>query len=194
MKENKLFTIDCGEFYLREFCEEDVDAIVEITSQHEVAEFLPDWKSTREQRLDWTINEDIPDNKAFLAAVPNLNQEIIRLGIILKETSEFIGFCTSGIKKELSGSNREVAYAISKHYRNKGYTTKAVKGLIQYLFQHTNVKLINAVVLLHNGSSNKVIQKCGFHLKGNAEIDGEQFNHYVLKKEDWKSIQSEEFC
>ena len=104
MKENKLFTIDCGEFYLREFCEEDVDAIVEITSQPEVAEFLPDWKSTREQRLDWVINYEIPENKAFLAAVPNLHQEILRLGIILKETGEFIGFCTSGIKEEISCS------------------------------------------------------------------------------------------
>lgn len=189
MKENKLFTIDCGEFYLREFCEEDVDAIVEITSQPEVAEFLPDWKSTRDQRLNWTINEDIPDNTAFLAAVPNLNDEIIRLGIILKESDEFIGFCTSGIKEELSGSNREVAFAISKHYRNKGYTTKAVQGLIHYLFHQTNVELINAVVLPHNGSSNKVIQKCRFHLNGLAEIDGEQFNHYILKKQDWKSMQ-----
>ena len=186
MKETSLFTIDCGDFYLREFCEEDVDAIVEITAQPEVAEFLPDWKSTREQRLDWVINYEIPENKEFLSAVPNLNDEILRLGIILKETGEFIGFCTSGIKEELSGSNREVAFAISKHYRNKGYTTKAVQGLIHYLFQHTNVELINAVVLPYNGSSNKVIQKCGFHLKGNAEIDGEQFNHYVLRKEDWK--------
>ncbi|MCH7323305.1 GNAT family N-acetyltransferase [Solibacillus sp. MA9] len=188
MKEHNLFTIDCGEFYLREFCEEDVDAIVEITSQAEVAEFLPDWQSTKEQRFDWTINEDIPDNKAFLSAVPNINDEILRLGIILKESGEFIGFCTSGIKEELSGSNREVAFAISKHYRNKGYTTKAVKGLIQYLFEHTNVKLINAVVLPHNGSSNKVIQKCAFHLNGHAEIDGEQFNHYLLAKEEWKNI------
>ena len=182
MKENKRFTIDCGEFYLREFCVEDVDAIVEITSQPEVAEFLPDWKSTREQRLDWVINYEIPENKAFLAAVPNLHQEILRLGIILKETGEFIGFCTSGIKEELSGSNREVAFAISKHYRNKGYTTKAVQRLIHYLFQHTNVKIINTVVLPHNGSSNKVIQKCRFHLKGQVEIDGEQFNHYVLRR------------
>lgn len=182
MKETSLFTIDCGDFYLREFCEEDVDAIIEITAQPEVAEFLPDWKSTRAQRLDWTLNEDIPDNKAFLSAVPNLTDEIIRLGIILKETAEFIGFCTSGIKEELNGSNREVAFAISKHYRNQGYTTKAVKALIQYLFQHTNVKHLNAVVLPHNASSNKVIQKCGFYLNGHAQIDGEQFNHYVLKK------------
>ncbi|KGR84382.1 GNAT family N-acetyltransferase [Lysinibacillus odysseyi] len=185
MKEDTLFTIDCGEFYLREFCEEDVDAIVDITSQHEVAEYLPDWKSTREQRLDWVMNYEIPENQEFLAAVPKLRHEIIRLGIILKESNEFIGFCTSGIKKELGSSCREVAYAISKHHQNKGYATKAVKRLIHYLFQHTNVEILHAVVLPRNGSSNKVIQKCGFRLNEMAEIDGEQFNHYVLMKEDW---------
>ena len=46
-----LFIIDCGEIVLREFRVEDVDAIYELTSQPEVYEFLPDWHSTREQRL-----------------------------------------------------------------------------------------------------------------------------------------------
>lgn len=44
---NDLFTIDCGEILLREFRIEDVDAIYELTSQPEVYEFLPDWRSTR---------------------------------------------------------------------------------------------------------------------------------------------------
>ena len=47
MNMNDLFTIDCGEILLREFRIEDVDAIYELTSQPEVYEFLPDWRSTR---------------------------------------------------------------------------------------------------------------------------------------------------
>ena len=90
----------------------------------------------------------------------------MKLGIVLKETGEFIGFCNTGIKEELSEPNREIAYAISKHYRNRGYTTKAVKGLIKYLFENTDVEQLNTVVLPRNVSSNKVIQKCGFRFKG----------------------------
>lgn len=48
-----MFEIDCEEIFLREFSIEDVDAIYELTSQPEVYEFLPDWRSTKEQRANW---------------------------------------------------------------------------------------------------------------------------------------------
>ncbi|MFD2043398.1 GNAT family N-acetyltransferase [Ornithinibacillus salinisoli] len=180
-----LFTIDCDEILLREFRVEDVDAIYELTSQPEVYEFLPDWKSTREQRLDWLANYEIPSNKEFLSAVPNIDsQNYLKLGIVLKETGDFIGFCNTGMKDELPEPNQEIAYAISKHYRNRGYTTKAVKGLMKYLFENTNLTLLNTVVLPRNVSSEKVIQKCGFQLKGHVTIEEQQHHHYILKKED----------
>lgn len=183
-----LFTIDCGDIILREFQVEDVDAIYEITSQPEVYEFLPDWKSTREQRLDWVTNYEIPSNKSFLSAVPNIETEnYLKLGIILKETGEFIGFCNTGIKEELPAPNREIVFAISKHYRNKGYTTKAVKGLINYLFHQTNTEQLNAVVLIQNGSSSRVIQKCGFKYVGDIEIEQQTYHHYILQKSEWQN-------
>ena len=186
MDMNNLFTIDCGEILLQEFRIEDVDAIYELTSQSEVYKFLPDWRSTREQRLNWVTNYEIPDNKEFLSAVPNIgDKSYLKLGIILKETGEFIGFCNTGIKEELSQPNREIAYAISKNYSNQGYTTKAVKGLVNYLFENTVVELLNTVVLPHNISSNKVIQKCGFRFNENIEIEGQQHYHYILHKEEW---------
>ncbi|CAG9614710.1 hypothetical protein BACCIP111899_03943 [Bacillus rhizoplanae] len=182
---NNLFTIDCSEILLREFRIEDVDAIYELTSQPEVYEFLPDWRSTGEQRLNWLTNYEIPSNKEFLSAVPNIGgQNYLKLGIVLKETGKFIGFCNTGIKEELSEPNREIAFAISKHYRNRGYTTKAVKGLVKYLFENTDVELLNTIVLPHNVSSNKVIQKCGFRFNENIEIEDQQYYHYILHKEE----------
>lgn len=185
---NYLFTIDCGEILLREFSIEDVDAIYEITSQPEVYEYLPDWKSTREQRLDWVTNYEIPSNKKFLSAMPNIEgQNYLKFGIFLKETGEFIGFCNTGIKEELPAPNREIAYCISKHYRNRGYTTKAAKGLINFLFENTNVELLNAIVLLQNASSNRVIQKSGFNFIEEIEIENQKYNHYTLHKSEWQS-------
>jgi [ribosomal protein S5]-alanine N-acetyltransferase len=185
---NNLFTIDCGEILLREFSIGDVDAIYEITSQPEVYEYLPDWRSTREQRLDWVTNYEIPSNKRFLTAVPNIEkQNYLKLGIILKETGEFIGFCSTGIKEELPSPNREIAYAISKHFRNRGFTTKAVKGLITYLFEKTTVELLNTIVLAQNISSNRVIQKTGFKYVGDIEIENHNYKHFTLQKSEWQS-------
>lgn len=187
MDMENLFIIDCGEIVLREFRVEDVDAIYELTSQPEVYEFLPDWHSTREQRLNWVTNYEIPSNKEFLSAIPDISeQNYLKLGIVLKETGEFIGFCNTGIKEELNEPNREIAFAISKYYRNRGYTTMAVKGLVKYLFENTNVELLNAIVLPHNVSSNKVIQKCDFRYIRKIEIEDQQYFQYILHKEEWR--------
>ncbi|WP_353615574.1 GNAT family N-acetyltransferase [Bacillus sp. FJAT-27264] len=107
------------------------------------------------------------------------------MGIILKETGELIGWCASGIKDELPAPGREIMYAISKEHRGKGYTTQAAQGMIKYLFAHTIVEVLNAIALLHNLPSNRVIQKSGFQLQGIIEIDNESYNHYKLDRQNW---------
>lgn len=79
-------------------------------------------------------------NKGFLEAVPNIGEHLLNLGIILKETNEFIGWCCTGPNDELPKPNREIGYAISKYHRNRGYTTQAVKGLIKYMFEKQMLK------------------------------------------------------
>ncbi|WP_226617563.1 GNAT family N-acetyltransferase [Cytobacillus firmus] len=182
----KKILIDCGEVILREYRIEDVQALYEITSQPEVYEFIPGAQATLEQRVDWMKNYEIPANEKFKSSMPDLKDAgFLNLGIILKKTGEFIGFCNTGIKDELPEPNREIGYAISKHFRNKGYSTLAAKGLIGFLFEKTALETLNAVALTSNASSNKVLQKCGFKLAGEIEIDGGQFFHYTIRKRDW---------
>lgn len=177
-----IFTIDCKDIILREFRLEDLDELYALTLQSEITDFLPDWKATKEQRKEWLINFHIKSNKEFLEAVPNIQNQLLCLGIILKETNEFIGWCCTGLKDELPPPNREIAYAISKDYRCKGYITQAAKGLIKYLFENTNVMELNAIVLTYNIPSNRVIQKCGFNYISSIEIENQEFYYYKLSK------------
>ncbi|KAF6659338.1 hypothetical protein ACT3XG_17240 [Paenibacillus polymyxa] len=55
---------------------------------------------------------------------------------------------------------------------------------IQYLFENTENKELNAIALLENGSSNRVIQKSNFKFVGEIEIDAERYNHYRIHKTD----------
>ncbi|MBX0352186.1 GNAT family N-acetyltransferase [Bacillus toyonensis] len=184
----KLFRIDCGDIYLQEFTMKDAESIYKISNQPEIEKFLPDWKSTKEQRVNWIINDEIPANKAFLEAVKttnNIDNHMLKLGIFKQATNEFIGWCCTGIKEELPSPNREIMYAISSEYQNNGYATKANKGLIDYLFKKTNVNVLNAIALIKNVPSNKVIEKCGFIYMSQQTIENRLFNHYVLSKSEW---------
>ncbi|PFA22229.1 GNAT family N-acetyltransferase [Bacillus cereus] len=184
----RLFRIECGDIYLQEFSIKDADSIYRISNQPEIFNFLPDWKSTKEQRVDWVTNYEIPANKEFLAAAintSNIDGHFLKLGVFIKETDEFIGWCCTGMKDELPSPNREIMYAISSEYQKKGYATKASKGLINYLFTNTNLDVINAIALINNVSSNKVIGKCGFTYLGQQTIENELYNHYMLNKSEW---------
>ncbi|HFU7086062.1 TPA: GNAT family N-acetyltransferase [Bacillus cereus] len=184
----KLFRIDCGDIYLQEFTIKDAESIYKIANQTEIEKFLPDWKSTKEQRINWVVNYEIPENKAFLHAVrttTNIDDHILKLGIFKKTTNEFIGWCCTGMKDELPAPNREIMYAVSSEYHNNGYATKATKGLINYLFEKTNVDLLNAIALINNVASNKVIEKCRFTYLGQQTIENQIYNHYVLSKSEW---------
>ncbi|MFC5405379.1 GNAT family N-acetyltransferase [Cohnella soli] len=186
----KVFIIDCKHIILREFITADLDSFHSLTWQSEINEFLPGWNVSKEQREDWFLNYEIPENKQFLNTVTtdgNIGELRLRLGIILKESGEFIGWCCTGIKDELPPPNREIMFAISKDHRSQGYTTQAAQGLIKYLFENTNVEVLNAIALLRNIPSNRVIQKCGFEFQNRIELDGEKYNYYRLSKGSWKS-------
>ena len=168
---------------------EDLDEIYALTLQPEIMEFLPDWIATKETRREWLIKYELNENNEFLEAVPNvpnIKRHALRLGIILKKTNELIGWINSGLKDELPPPNREIGYAISKYYTCKGYTTQAVQGLIKYMFENTNIDVLNATALVYNGPSNRVIQKCGFRLIGNMEIENQEYYYYKLNKNEWK--------
>ncbi|MEB9739221.1 GNAT family N-acetyltransferase [Bacillus cereus] len=187
----KLFKIDCGDIYLQEFTVKDAESIYKIANQPEIAKFLPDWKSTKEQRVDWIADYEIPANKAFLDAVKttnNIDNHTLKLGIFKKATNELIGWCCTGMKEELPSPNREIMYAISNEYQNHGYATKATKGLIDYLFKETNLNVLNAIALINNVASNKVIEKCGFTYMSQQTIENQIYNHYILRKSEWIKI------
>ncbi|MFK0524428.1 GNAT family N-acetyltransferase [Paenibacillus illinoisensis] len=188
---NNRLSIACEDIILREYRLSDLERIHELTWQPEIHGYLPGWNVPKEVRQDWLINYEIPTNNEFIQRVQegkHVEELILRLGIVLKETGELIGWCCSGIKDELPNPNREIMYAISKEHRNRGYASQAVRGIIQYLFENTEVEHLNAIALLENESSNKVILKNQFLFIDEIEIEEEKYNHYQLRKEDWLNL------
>jgi len=109
------FKIECEDILLVEFRPEDFDHFHALTWQPEIYRYLPGWNVSKDQRKDWFFNYEIQENKQFLNMVAaegaSIGELRLRLGIILKETGEFIGWCTTGIKEELPSPNREIVYA-----------------------------------------------------------------------------------
>jgi RimJ/RimL family protein N-acetyltransferase len=87
----------------------------------------------------------------------------------------------------------EIGYRIKPSERNKGYTTEAVRLLVDYLFStKKEIERIEAVTDVENMRSQRVLEKNGFKREG--ELRKRAFNRgqykseymYSLLREEWK--------
>ena len=83
--------------------------------------------------------------------------------IEIKDTKEVIGVISANTSYKYN--TLEIGYSISSKYWNKGYTTEAVKTIIDYLFNECNYNIIEAAIPSNNIGSIKVAEKCGMKLE-----------------------------
>lgn len=174
----KSLIIEATDVILRPYQVDDLDAIYDLTQEAAVTEFLPDWNVPKSQRREWLVRYENPENERFLAAGGHVGDLRLRLAITAPGTGEFVGWCCTGIKEELPRPNREVVYAVADRFRNRGYATQAVRALVKYLWDQTDLVAVNAVALVRNVASNKVIQRIGLPYVGLVEIEAELYHHY----------------
>lgn len=81
--------------------------------------------------------------------------------VVLKEENKVIG--EIGCK---GGPNEfgivEIGYGLVPDYRNRGYATEMVRGLVDWLFRQSEVNKVVAECLEENLPSSRVIEKAGF--------------------------------
>ena len=87
----------------------------------------------------------------------------------------------------------DIGYRVNPEYWNMGITTEALKEVIRFIFENTELERINGRADVRNIASNKVMEKCGFIKEGTIR-QGKMFsvycdyNIYGLLREDYKSM------
>lgn len=89
-----------------------------------------------------------------------------------KDKSETI--CSIGFNDK-----HEVSFETNKKYRRQGYMKEALISLIDWIFENTNIKQIDAIVNMHNEASINTLLSCGFML--NNECSVYDTYHYYIK-------------
>jgi len=108
----------------------------------------------------------------------------ILLAIEHPETRQLIGWCGVFPNEMLPPEEREVAYAISKDYRNRGYTTEAVRAVVAYIFDHSAMDRIVAIVKPINAQSRRVAEKAGLRYKQTLKLsDGSDYDYLEMHRD-----------
>ena len=108
-------------------------------------------------------------------------------GFVLKETGELFG--SGGLIWEEKWQLFQVGYNIMKKYWNNGYTTEAMKAILQFASENFGIKKVSGGHAKENYASAKGIEKLGFVYDRDditPHVDGIRFfdsREYLLELE-----------
>lgn len=117
--------------------------------------------------LSWPNYDSVSQAQAFLKyRVESYNDPCTYdWGIVIKETNDLIGTISA---VDFSGkvNSVEIGYVIGKKWWHNGYTTEALKRIIKFFFENTDVNRIEACHDSDNPNSGHVMHKSGMSFEG----------------------------
>ena len=170
--------IETERLFLREWQKKDVEDLYDIMKNPSV--IIGGWKPHA------NINTSIELLKEYMESDE-------RWAVALKDTGKVIG----GIRVYPDHNRgrfyaKMINYVLSEDYWGNGYMTEAVKRIIEYLFEESDIDLLSAFHYPENDRSKKVLEKCGFQYEitikqGSARYDGQVFDAvcYSILKSDY---------
>lgn len=164
MKKAKEPVLETERLILRPLTVEDAGDVLEWASDERVTRFM-----------SYTGYDDIHIAKEWLSSLNNEKTEY-NWGFVLKETGKLIGSGFIGEDKLMDGY-WGFGYNIRYDCWNKGYTTEAMKAIINYAHNVLGVHKICSDHAVDNPASGRVMEKCGlkFHHYGEyAKLDNSQ--------------------
>jgi ribosomal-protein-alanine N-acetyltransferase len=154
---------------IREHEVSDLEAHHRLISNDEVMYFIQDIKTNSIQ--------ETKDNLEFAIEQSRLEKRTCYFfAVVEKNTNDHIGSVGFTILDNESGGNAELGYFIHKQFWGKGFTTEAVKAVIEYGFETVGLKKITTGCVYDNQSSEHIMKKMGMfkeaHKYHHISIDG----------------------
>jgi [ribosomal protein S5]-alanine N-acetyltransferase len=136
---------------------------------------------------NWLVFPETVDFIPHALKMLETNPQILRWGMHLflkKDENKIIG--NGGFKGVADAQGMvEIGYAISPLYENQGLATEAARGMIEYAFSWSNIKMVDAHTLAEENASVKVLQKCGMTkiAEKHDEEDGDIWQWRILRED-----------
>lgn len=173
---------------IRDYCLNDLEPHHRLISDDVTMYYLQDIKTV-------TIEESLANLQEAINENTNPNRTKYFFCITDKTTHKHIGSVGYTVTDFTPvGEFVGLGYFIHRDYWGKGYTTEAVKRVIQFAFTENDVYRISTGCIKENTASEKVMIKCGM-------IKEAEFKHYVwhdgrlkdrveyrLLKDEWSEL------
>ncbi len=159
-----LIVLETDRLQLREWALTDVQSFFALYQSFPVSDQLHCPAKTR---------EEVP---SFLSSYIHGAYEFYGHGlwcIIEKQSHSIIGQCGIEYKERNEVSRYELQYMITPSAQQKGYGFEICQAVCNYARKELSIPELFALILPHNARSIQLIQKLGFHLEEEIDIDGQ---------------------
>jgi RimJ/RimL family protein N-acetyltransferase len=175
-----MINLRIGQYQIREFLTNDVEAIVKNANNREVSKYMRDsfpYPYTKENAAQW---------------IDFVKKNYSTLFFAIADETELIGGIGAVPQTDVHRFSAEVGFWLGQSHWNKGIITIVLPVFCNYLFTKFNFNRLTANVFEGNEASKKVLEKTGFVLEGtlrkNVFKENKFVDHYIygLLKEDFK--------
>ena len=132
----------------------DADALRDLIESPQVQRCLPTYLFEKKR-------DDVHETIRLLYGDLFANKKSLILAIRMKDTGELAGLAEFyGLRDELHKVS--VGYRLRECYWGRGLATESAGLMVGYLYDHTDIEIITASVMVDNPASARVLEKCGF--------------------------------
>ena len=156
--------------YVRESCEEDVEAFYDIYKAPEVTRYT-------EGLFEHAISE-----KAYIREYIEKVYAYFEFGVwtvILKESGEIIG--RAGISTREGFDIPELGYVLGLPWQGKGLAKEVCEGIIKYAKDELEITRLQVLIQEGNKASIKLAEKLGFQKEEELRIEGKAHIRMLLE-------------
>ena len=149
--------IELDRLVLRKFRPSDLDAFIEFRSHPDIYKYMISAPKNSREEYESSLMDIVNGYKRV--------NPIIKWAIELKSEHKVIG--SVSIEHVYPKHDRcELGWSLNVSYQGHGYASEALKGLIDYIFTHTNMHRIHAFIWQGNDASCKLAERLGFQYEG----------------------------
>jgi len=180
--------IETDRLIIRDHIDQDVDSIHILLSDEKAMYYLPDIKTDTLDESKQNLYEAIKESQLQ-------NRVKYFFAITMKETNQYVGEIGYTVTVGCSlGKVVNLGYFILPIYWGKGIVTEAVKAVISYAFNHSDIVKIETGCIKENIGSERVMKKAGMvkeaefrkHVLLHSELRDRV--EYRLLKEEWELL------
>lgn len=147
--------IETQRLILREFQQEDAQELAFILANPKVMKFSPTGILSLAQTQE-KVDSFISSHEKYGFG---------KWAVVLKESSELIGYCGIAVEKIDCKDEREIGYRFDSKFWDKGLATEAASAALHYGFANFKFPYILGIVERSNAASVRVLEKLDMQYK-----------------------------